>query len=382
MCLLRVRMMVTAGEFLAASPSTPGPYRSRRTKADLLGGSGARQRTTPHSHIGQASSLRGKRVLVTGGAGFIGSNLVDMLLDLGCEQVVVLDSMAQGHAQNLVRATLTDRLRLVEGDLRNPMIVRDAVAGVDTVFHQASPRATDCITNPRDAIEVMACATFDLLEECVRADVRKVVVASSALVYGAPDTFPTAERHPPYASRSLYGAAKSFTEGLLRVFNESYGTDYVTLRYFDVYGPRMAVEGRGTGTLITWIDRLAAGEPPVIFGRSLDTIDALHVEDIARANILAAQSSATDVTLNIGSGKETSMLALAQLLCRVMGRPDLEPVCWEDASAIPVARRWADVRAARRMIGFEPTVPLATGLSRLVDWWRGEQPVQKRLALG
>jgi UDP-glucose 4-epimerase len=375
-------MVITAGGFLAASPSTPGPYRSRRAKADLLGGGRGRARGTPHSHLGQTNSLRGKRVLVTGGAGFVGSNLVDMLLDVGCEQVIVLDSMAQGHAQNLVRATLTDRLRLVEGDLRNPMIVRDAVAGVDTVFHQASPRAIDCITSPRDAIEIMASATFDLLEECIRANVRKVVVASSAAVYGAPDTFPTAERHPPYASRSLYGVAKSFTEGLLRVFSESYGIDYVALRYFDVYGPRMSVEGRGTGSLITWIDRLAAGEPPVIFGRSLDTVDALHVEDIARANILAAQSSATDVTLNIGSGKETSMLALAQLLCRVVGRPDLEPVCWEDASAVPVARRWADVRAARGVIGFEPTIPLATGLSRLVDWWRGEQPVPKRLALG
>lgn len=342
----------------------PSPKRRRRR----LNGRAPSRRRSPSLRF--ESVLSGKRVLVTGGAGFIGSHVVDQLVEAGCGEIVVLDNMSRGRPENLHRAQESGRVTLIVGDIRNGPLLSELVEGVDTVFHQAALRINHCAVEPRAAMEVMIDATFELLEQCVKSGVRKVIMASSSSVYGMANAFPTSEQQSPYANRTLYGAAKSFAEALLRSFHEMYGLNYVALRYFSVFGPRMDLHGRHAEVLTRWMERLAAGQPPIIFGNGSQTMDLLHVADVARANILAATCDATDVCLNIGSGQETSMLLLARHLAQVMKRPDVEPVFWEEQTANPVPRGQASTVAARRTLGFETTVPLAEGLAGLVEWWR------------
>lgn len=334
----------------------------------------------PHDLPTARPALQGARCLVTGGAGFVGSETVDQLLAAGCAEVLILDNMVRGRRENLHRALGSNRLRLVEGDIRDTRLLDSLVDGSDIVFHQAALRITQCAQEPRAAFEVMATATYDLLEACVRHKVRRLVYSSSASVYGMADHFPTTERQHSYDNRTLYGAAKAFGEGLCRSFNDMYGLDYVALRYFNVYGPRMDIHGRYTEVLVRWMDRLAAGQAPIIFGDGLQTMDMIHVRDIARANILAAGSDATDIALNVGSGTETSLLDLARLLAQVMGRPDLVPLHEAERSVNPVPRRLASTVAAREAIGFEATVPLDAGMTELVDWWRHEKTARQEVA--
>jgi UDP-glucose 4-epimerase len=323
---------------------------------------------------GALVALRGQRCLVTGGAGFIGSHIIDLLVDAGCDEIIAVDNMVRGRPENLAHAMRSsNRVRLVEGDIRDGALMRSLVESADTVFHQGALRITQCAQEPRAAFEVMVAATYDLFEQCVAAKVRKVVYASSASVYGMAQEFPTTENQNPYDNRTLYGAAKAFGEGLLRSFNDMYGLSYVALRYFNVYGPRMDIHGRYTEVLVRWMDRLADGQPPVIFGDGLQTMDMIHVRDVARANILAAAAPASDIALNVGTGSETSLLGLAQLLSEVMDRPGLSPVFQEARAINPVPRRLADVATARAAIGFEASIPLAEGLAELVGWWRDEK---------
>lgn len=316
--------------------------------------------------------LTGKKVLVTGGAGFIGSRVVEHLVREGCGEIAVIDNMVRGRMGNLA-GIAPDRLRLFRGDIRDHALVAALVEGADTVFHEAALRITHCAAEPREALEVMVDATFDLLETCRSAGVRKVVFASSASVYGMADAFPTPEQQNAYNNRTLYGAAKAFGEGLLRSFNDMYGMNYVALRYFNVYGPGMDLHGKYTEVLIRWMDRLVRGEAPVIFGDGLQTMDFVHVDDVARANILAATMPATDAVFNVGAGAETSLRELAAQLATVMGRPDLTPVHVGDNPVNPVRRRLADVGAARSALGFEAKIPLDEGLRDLVSWWQDQQ---------
>ena len=260
---------------------------------------------------------------------------------------------------------------MVEGDIRDRSLLAKVMRGVDVVFHQAAIRITQCAAQPRLAMEVLVDGTFDVLEAAVAADVKKIVAASSASIYGAADDFPTTEQHHPYNNRTLYGAAKTFNELLLRSFHEMYGLDYVALRYFNVYGPRMDTHGLYTEVLIRWIERIAAGQAPVVFGDGSVTADFVYVEDIARANILAAQANVSDQVFNVGSGRETSLNDLAATLLRVMGsasRLEYEP----PRKVNGVRRRLADTRRAKQKLGFEAQIPLEEGLRRLVQWWNDE----------
>jgi nucleoside-diphosphate-sugar epimerase len=316
--------------------------------------------------------LRGERVLVTGGAGTIGSHIVDQLIDAGAEEIVVLDNFVRGRLDNLTGAIASGSVRVVNGDVRDAALVDSLTRGVGVVFHQAAIRITQCAAEPRLALEVLVDGTFNVFEAAARHGVAKVVAASSASIYGLAETFPTSEDHHPYANDTLYGAAKTFNEGLLRSFHAMSGLDYVALRYFNVYGPRMDIHGLYTEVLIRWMERIAQGQPPLILGNGLQTMDFIYVEDIARANLLAATANVTDEVFNVASGVETSLLGLAEKLLDVMGS-DLSVEFGPERAVNKVSRRLADTRLAAQRIGFEAEVDLAEGLERLVSWWRAEQ---------
>lgn len=319
------------------------------------------------------TDLKGKRVLVTGGAGFIGSHIVDLLCDEGCREIVVVDNMVRGRLENLEQSLIRGPIRIVHGDIRDSGLMATLVKSADIVFHQAALRITHCAAEPRLAMEVMVQSTFDLLELCVKYEIEKVVAASSASVYGLADQFPTTEHQNPYDNRTLYGAAKAFNEGLLRSFNDMYGLSYVAFRYFNVYGNRMDIHGRYTEVLIRWMERLDAGLPAIIFGDGQQTMDFVHVRDVARANILGAKAAASDEVFNIACGEETSLAQLARALSSVMGHPHLTPEFAPERSVNSVPRRLASTAKAERMLGFSAQVSLDEGLGELVDWWRAER---------
>jgi UDP-glucose 4-epimerase len=320
--------------------------------------------------------MQNNRVLITGGAGLVGSHIADLLVKEGVSEIIVLDNFTRGRRENLVSAQAHGNLILVEGDIRDRQLLADVMPNVDIVFHQAAIRITQCAEEPRLALEVLADGTFNVLEAAVNAGVPKVVAASSASIYGMAEEFPTPESHHPYNNRTLYGAIKTFNEGLLHSFYDMYDLDYVALRYFNIYGPRMDIYGVYTEVLIRWMERITAGQPPLIFGDGQQTMDFIYIEDIARANILAAKADVTDEVFNIASGTETSLDQLASSLAKVMGS-DLQPEYGPQRKVNPVQRRLAKVNKAKHLLGFEAQISLEEGLSRLVHWWREQKQTKE-----
>jgi UDP-glucose 4-epimerase len=327
--------------------------------------------------VNDTNELLHGRIVVTGGAGLIGSHIIDELLRRGSTDVVVLDNFSRGRLQNLSEALPGGRIRVVEGDIRNARDVEGAVAGATLVFHEAAIRITQCAEEPRLAKDVLVDGTFNVLEACVNAKVKKVVAASSASIYGLATTFPTDETHHGYDNRTLYGAMKTFNEGLLRSFNDMYGLQYVALRPFNVYGPRMDTHGVYTEVLIRWMEAIDAGRSPTIFGDGTQTMDFVHVTDVALASVLAALSDVSDAVFNVGTGVETSLNDLARMLLKVMGS-SLQPQYAEARKVNPVSRRLASTGRAAREIGFRSAITLEDGLRDLVNWWRRERATASR----
>jgi UDP-glucose 4-epimerase len=328
------------------------------------------------------TAVAGATVLVTGGAGTVGSTLVDQLLDAGAAHVTVLDNLVRGRLDNLSPALAGGRAELVDGDIRDRDLVHDLTRGKDLVFHEAAIRITQCAEDPRLALEVLVDGSFNVFEAAAEHKVGKLITASSASVYGMAEAFPTDERHHHHNNDTFYGAAKSFNEGMVRSFRAMNGLDFVVLRYFNVYGPRMDVHGLYTEVLVRWMERIADGKPPLIFGDGQQTMDFVFTSDIARANLLAAESDSVDGVYNIASGRETSLLGLAQALLRAMDS-DLEVEHGPERAVNGVVRRLADITAAKRDLGFTADTELEDGLRQLVEWWRplreeisGNRPIE------
>jgi len=315
--------------------------------------------------------LRGKTVLVTGGCGLIGSTIVDQLIrDEDVGEVRVLDNLSRGTLLNLEWARAHGNVHLFRADIRHFADIRPYFDGVDVVFHQAAIRITACAESWRECQEVLVDGTFNVVEACVEAQVKRLVAASSASVYGMADRFPTTEDHPLANNRTWYGAAKIGNESLYRAFHDMTGLSYVALRYFNVYGPRMDVFGKYTEVLMRWLDCLDEGTRPKIFGDGTQTMDFVYSEDVARANILAAKSSATDEVFNVASGTETSLRGLLDMLLQVTGQQGVEPELLPERKVNPVPRRLASTEKAQRVLGFRAAVGLEEGLRRLVAWRR------------
>jgi nucleoside-diphosphate-sugar epimerase len=311
--------------------------------------------------------LKDARIAVIGGAGFVGSHIVDALLAEPVREVVVLDNLVRGRRENLAGALADRRVRLVEGTILDRDLLQSVVDGSDGVFHLAALWLHECVHEPRAALEVNVVGTFNVIEACRRAGTRKVVYSSSASVYGDAAFTPMTEEHP-FHNRTMYGATKIAGEQFFRAFHEQHRLDYVGLRYMNIYGPRMDDKGAYVSVIVKVLDRIGRGERPVIFGDGSQAYDFIHVSDVARANVLALGSEATDECFNVGCGVKTTINELVTSLLRLTGSP-LTPE-YRPQEQMFVTHRVGSTEKASRGLGFSARVPLEEGLRSVVEWHR------------
>lgn len=314
--------------------------------------------------------IAGKTFLVTGGAGLVGSHITDQLLTAGAAKVRVLDSLIRGRADNLSEAQRSGKLDFHTGDMRDRNLVDRLTEGCDGIFHQAAMRITLCSERPRECLESMVMGTLNLIESCLKHKVRKLVAASSVSIYGTAETFPISESHHPYNNRTLYGGAKIANEQMYRAFKDMHNLSYVAFRYFNVYGPRMDRTGAYTEVMIRWLYAAMDGVRPKIFGRGEQSMDFVHISDIARANLMAYQSDIEDEVFNVCTGKETTLAQLWTIIQDITGRQDLEPEYQPPRTIGPVGRRVGDPSKARELLGFETKIDLIHGMKTLDQWLR------------
>lgn len=307
-------------------------------------------------------------ILITGGAGFIGSYVVEELLKSSPRKIIILDNMIRGSLANMAGFRDHPAIEFIEGDICDTRLLEESIARSQYVFHMAALRINACAADQREGFDVMAAATFNLIDLCKKHGVKKVIYSSSASVYGLAQNFPTPESDNPYDNQTFYGATKLFGEQMLRSYKFMHGLDYVALRYFNVYGERMDTHGKYTEVMIKWLDCIRDGKAPLIFGDGSDTMDFVHVSDVGRCNVLALLSDATDMAFNVGTGVETSLAQLLAALLKV-NSCSLTPEHRPANSVNPVSRRLADIGRARSLLGYEPSISLDAGLTRLSKWY-------------
>lgn len=310
--------------------------------------------------------------MVIGGAGFIGSHLLDQLVREDVSEILVYDDFTRGTLEN-IRAALRDpRVKLfgLGGNILHTDILNTAMRGVDCVFHLAALWLLHCHDYPRSAFEVNIRGTFNVLEACVANGVKRLVYSSSASVYGDALETPMTEDHP-FNNRTFYGATKIAGEQMCRAFHHRHGLDYVGLRYMNVYGPRQDARSAYTTVIMKVLDRIHRDLSPIVFGDGSQTYDFVYVEDVVRANVLAAKSDATDRFYNVGRGIGTTVRELVQLLLTLTGSSlDIQ---YEPASETFVTQRIGSTERAKRDLGFEATTDLTDGLLRLIAWRRDQK---------
>src|SRR5689334_15153842 len=314
------------------------------------------------------NTISGSKIFITGGAGFIGSYIVEELLTYQPEKIIILDNLIRGSFENMKSFIENPIVEFIEGDIRDIGLLEECIARADYVFHLAALRINACAANPREGFYVMMRSTFDLAELCVKHKIKKVIYSSSASVYGLAQHFPTPETDNPYNNQTFYGAAKMWGEQLFRSYKFMYGLDYVALRYFNAYGPRMDTDGKYTEVMIKWLDCIRDGRSPLIYGDGSTTMDFVYVRDIAKANVAALQADVTDEAFNIGNCEETSLRQLLDVLLKV-NDSTLEPEFRDESSVNPVSRRLADISKAEKLLSFTPTVSLEQGMKELSQWY-------------
>jgi UDP-glucose 4-epimerase len=301
--------------------------------------------------------IPGHRFLVTGGAGFVGSHIVDRLLAAGASEVVVLDLAPR--ETHLGGALATGRVRLEAGDVGDRKRLAEVFEGVDGLFHAAVLPLNDCTKDPRRCLEVNVDGTFNVYDAAREAGVEKIVFSSASSVYG--DTNSTMDESHPLAARTWYGASKICGEAFLHALGEQTGIEYVILRYMNVYGPRQEA-----GLVRLVLNRINSGEPPIITGDGSASFDFVHVGDIAEANVRSMASDLSGIELNIGSGTEVSVKDIVGHLLRLTGS-DLQPE-YRPAPQAAMFRRVGSNKRMVELLGWEPENDIDTGLKSVIDY--------------
>jgi UDP-glucose 4-epimerase len=320
--------------------------------------------------------LTGKKLVVIGGAGLIGSHTVDQLVRTDAAEIVVYDNFVRGRADSLAGALRDPRVRIhdVGGDILQTDILARALEGADGVFHFAALWLLQCHDYPRSAFDVNVRGTFNVLEACVAAGVKRLVYSSSASVYGDAVAEPMTEDHP-FNNRNFYGATKIAGEAMARAFHHRYGLDYVGLRYMNVYGPRQDYKGAYIAVIMKMLDAIDRGEGPTILGDGSEAFDFVAVEDCARANLCAMRATPVDRFYNVGTGIRTSLKELAERICHVTGCN--QPIGYAPRSQATLVRnRIGCPKRAAAEIGFSAEIPLDDGLRRLVAWRKADMTRQ------
>ncbi|MEK9704163.1 MAG: NAD-dependent epimerase/dehydratase family protein [Deltaproteobacteria bacterium] len=316
-------------------------------------------------------NLENAKILVIGGAGFIGSFVVSELLKTDVAEVVIYDNFARGKTSNVANSLQDPRCRLYPngGDVRDVDLLNDAMQGMDGVIHLAAMWLLHCKYFPRTAFHVNIEGTFNVLEACVQNNIKRLVYSSSASVYGDAVEVPMTEEHP-FNNRNFYGATKIAGEAMCRAYHDRYGLSYVGLRYMNVYGPHQDQTAAYTGVIPIMLNKIDANEPPVINGDGSQAYDFIDVEDVGRCNVLALQSKATDEFYNVGTGIQTSIRELCNTILELK-QSKLEvtynPYSADDARRM-VQNRIGCPKKAQQDLGFTYQYDLRTGLQRLIDW--------------
>src|SRR3989344_2443215 len=321
--------------------------------------------------------IKGSNIVITGGGGCIGSNTVDQLVQEKPARIIILDNFTRGVKLNLENAVKSKIARIVEGDIRDQKLVDKVLKKADYVFHMAAIRITRCAEEPRLCQEVLVDGSFNVLESCVKNKIKKIIFSSSASVYGDPSYLPMDENHP-FNNTSAYGAAKIATEEMLKAFRKMYSLNYVILRYFNVYGPRMDIFGVYTEVLINWLDKIDKGESPVVHGDGKQALDFVFVEDVARANLLALKSSVNEGVYNVGTGKLTSLTELVDLLVELTSSK-AKPIYKTDVKRPYVQKRSADIEKARKELDFMYKTTVREGLKKLIAWRKTQLKKNKEI---
>jgi UDP-glucose 4-epimerase len=314
--------------------------------------------------------LRGKKVVVCGGAGLIGSHTVDQLVQTEAAEILVYDNFVRGRRENLANALKDARVRIydVGGDILQTDILQSALDGAHGVFHFAALWLLQCHDYPRSAFDVNVRGTFNVLEACVAKGVNRLVYSSSASVYGDAVTEPMDEDHP-FNNKNFYGATKIAGEAMARAYHYRYGLNCVGLRYMNVYGPRQDYKGAYIAVIMKMLDAIDRGEGPTVLGDGSEAFDFVAVEDCARANLCAMRAETVDRFYNIGTGLRTSLKELAERLCHLTGCN--QPIRYASRSQATLVRnRIGDPRRAAKEIGFSAQIGLDEGLRRLIEWRR------------
>ena len=309
--------------------------------------------------------IEGSKILVVGGAGFIGSHIVDQLLAENPAEVRVFENLVRGKKHNIANSLKDPRVKLIEGTITDFPALQKAAEGVDGVFHLAALWLGECVNEPRKAIEVNVVGTFNVMEAARLAGVKRIVYSSSASVYGNALSTPMTEEHP-FNNRTMYGATKIAGEQFFRAYNETHKQQYVGMRYMNVYGPRMDYKGTYVSVIMKVLDRIEQGLPPVIHGDGSQTYDFVHVEDVARCNILGMKADCADEFFNVGMGTSTTINELVQKLLALAGSP-LKPE-YHPQQHIFVTSRLGSIDKAQKLLGFRASVQLDAGLKSVVDW--------------
>ncbi len=309
--------------------------------------------------------LNGKRIMVIGGAGLVGSHLVDQLTREPVSEVIVYDNFVRGTHVNLAEAVKSPKVRVAQASMTDRDTLRREMQGVDGVFLLASLWLGECVNDPRSAWEVNVLGTWNVVEACRDLSIKRLVYSSSASVYGNALFKPMTEEHP-FNNRTTYGATKIANEQMMRAIYEQHKLPYIGYRYMNVYGPRMDYEGTYVSVIMKALDRIMVGEPPIIFGDGTQMYDFIYVEDVAEANVLGMKADCADEFFNIGAGIGTTINELVDMLLELTGT-NLKPEYRPQAQSF-VTHRVGSTEKAERMLRFKARTPLLEGLRRVVEW--------------